>query len=353
VSLDWRGLRVLVTGHTGFKGAWLCEWLLAAGASVGGLSLPPDSESLFGDLGLGQRMSSVFIDIRDAEATRKSVADFAPDIVFHLAAQAFVRPSYADPAATFATNVLGTAYVIEAAQCASARAIVCVTSDKCYENPENGQAFVESDPMGGHDPYSASKGAAEIVAASYRRAILAPAGGPRLATARAGNVIGGGDRSADRLVPDLVRAYQTGEAPVLRNPDAVRPWQHVLEPLRGYLRLGLGLLDGEDVASGWNFGPARESEVTVGEIARRFADAWGRGALQPVLKSSSLAEAHVLRLDSGKAAAQLGWRPLLPVDEALAMTAAWWRALQSDSSQIAPFTRRQIAQYEELALAAA
>jgi CDP-glucose 4,6-dehydratase len=168
-----------------------------------------------------------------------------------------------------------------------------------------------------------------------------------LATARAGNVIGGGDRSFDRLVPDLVRAYAAGQAPVLRNPGAVRPWQHVLEPLRGYLRLGLGLLSGEDVESGWNFGPARDSEVTVGEIARRFAAAWGLGALEPVLRPSPLAEAHVLRLDSGAAAARLGWRPVLSVDEALAMTADWWRVLRADPSGIAAFTRAQIARYEE------
>jgi len=353
MSAEWRGRRVLVTGHTGFKGAWLAEWLLASGATVGGLALAPETESLFGDLGLAERMSSMFVDIRDAQATSRAIADFAPDIVFHLAAQAFVRPSYADPAATFATNVVGTAHVIEATQrVPAARAIVCVTSDKCYDNPETGQPFVETDPMGGHDPYSASKGAAEIVAASYRRAILQPAGGPRLATARAGNVIGGGDRSIDRLVPDLVRAYAAGQAPVLRNPESVRPWQHVLEPLRGYLRLGLGLLNGEDVESGWNFGPTRESEVTVGEIARRFAAAWGAGALEPVLQPSHLAEAHVLRLDSHKAATQLGWRPVLAVDKALAMTADWWRALKADPRGIAGFTRGQIARYEEAVSAA-
>jgi CDP-glucose 4,6-dehydratase len=346
MTADWGGRRVLVTGHTGFKGAWLCEQLLLEGATVGGLALPPDGESLFADLGLAGRITSVFGDIRDAEATARAVADFAPEIVFHLAAQALVRPSYADPAYTFAVNVMGTVNVIEAArQAPSSRAIVCVTSDKCYDNPGTDRAFVETDPLGGHDPYSASKAAAEIVAGCYGRAVLDPSGALRLATARAGNVIGGGDRSLDRLVPDLAKAFAAGEAPVLRHPGTVRPWQHVLEPLRGYLRLGLGLLEGEAVDGAWNFGPDPRSEVTVGELASRFASAWGAGATAPVVKTSSFVESRVLRLDSGKAAEQLGWRPVLSLDAALAMTAEWWKARAADPAGIAAFTRGQISRY--------
>ncbi|HEY4031008.1 MAG TPA: CDP-glucose 4,6-dehydratase [Caulobacteraceae bacterium] len=347
MTADYRDVRVLVTGHTGFKGAWLAEWLLAQGAVVGGLALPPDGPSLYGDLGLDSRTLSVMADILDADATHRAVADFAPDIVFHLAAQSLVRPSYADPAHTFAVNVMGTVNVIEAARAAaSVRAVVCATSDKCYENDETGRAFAEGDALGGKDPYSASKGAAEIVAGSYRRAVMPLDRRPRLATVRAGNVIGGGDRALDRLIPDLARAFAAGRAPVLRNPGAVRPWQHVLEPLRGYLALGRALLDGEAVEGPWNFGPNAEAEVTVGEIAGRFARAWGPSAPAPVIEPSPLSEAGMLRLDSAKAAAGLDWRPALGLDEAVAMTADWWRAQIADPAGIAAFTSAQIARYE-------
>ena len=347
MTSDYHGLRVLVTGHTGFKGAWLAEWLLAQGAVVGGLALPPEGPSLYGDLGLEDRTRSVMSDILDAGATCRVVADFAPDIVFHLAAQALVRPSYADPAHTFAVNVMGTVHVIEAARAApSVKAVVCATSDKCYENAETGRAFAEDDPLGGKDPYSASKAAAEIVAGSYRRAVLPLDGRPRLATVRAGNVIGGGDRALDRLIPDLARAFAAGQAPVLRNPGAVRPWQHVLEPLRGYLMVGSALLGGQDVEGSWNFGPNADAEVTVGEIAALFARAWGPSAPEPVVEPSPLSEAGILRLDSAKAAASLGWRPALHLDEAVGMTADWWRAFTDDPAGIGAFTRAQIARYE-------
>ena len=265
-----------------------------------------------------------------------------------------MRPSYADPAHTFAVNVMGTVNVIEATRRAgSVRAVVCATSDKCYENAETGRAFIETDALGGKDPYSASKAAAEIVAGSYQRAVLPLDGRLRLATVRAGNVIGGGDRATDRLIPDLASAFAAGRAPILRNPGAVRPWQHVLEPLRGYLALGQALLGGQDVEGAWNFGPDPGGEATVGEVTGLFAVAWGPGAPEPEIQQSALGEAGVLRLDSGKAAEGLGWRPALSLNEAVAMTAAWWRAFLGDPDGIAAFTRAQIARYEAAVFAAA
>jgi CDP-glucose 4,6-dehydratase len=343
----WRGVRVLVTGHTGFKGAWLCEWLLGEGAEVFGLALPPEARSLYGDLGLDRRMASSFADIRDLAAVTKAMVAAKPRIVFHLAAQALVRAAYADPVAAFATNVMGTAHVLEAARkTPSVRAVVCVTSDKCYDNHEQATAFREGDALGGRDPYSASKAAAEIVAGSWRETLFPLEGRVRLATARAGNVIGGGDWAADRLIPDIVRAIEARRPLVLRNPDAVRPWQHVLEPLRGYLTLGEGLLAGEPVEGAWNFGPGPGSEIGVADMARRFAAAAG-AELAIAIEPSPLPEAQVLRLDIAKAAAGLGWRPVFSIDDAVAQTAHWWRARAADPASIAEVTRAQIARYKE------
>jgi CDP-glucose 4,6-dehydratase len=343
----WRGVRVLVTGHTGFKGAWLCEWLLGEGAEVSGLSLPPEAPSLYGDLGLDRRMASTFADIRDPAAATRVMAEAKPQIVFHLAAQAIVRAAYADPVAAFATNVMGTAHVLEAARNApSVRAVVCVTSDKCYDNHEQAIAFREGDALGGRDPYSASKAAAEIAAGSWRETLFPLEGRVRLATARAGNVIGGGDRAVDRLIPDIVRAIDAGRPLVLRNPNAVRPWQHVLEPLRGYLALGAGLLAGDSVEGAWNFGPGPGSEIGVADMARRFAAAAGV-ELAIKIEPSPLPEAGVLRLDIAKAAAGLGWRPVLSIDDAVALSANWWKERSDDPDRIAEVTRGQIANYKE------
>jgi CDP-glucose 4,6-dehydratase len=341
----WRGVRVLVTGHTGFKGAWLCEWLLGEGAEVTGLALPPADESLFADLDLGGRLAGTFADIRDFAAVEAAVAAARPAAIFHLAAQAIVRAAYADPVAAFAVNVMGTAHVLEAARRApSVRAVVCVTSDKCYDNRDEARPFRESDPLGGRDPYSASKAAAEIVAGSWRETLMPLEGRVRLATARAGNVIGGGDRAPDRLIPDVVRAIEAGRPLVLRNPDAVRPWQHVLEPVRGYLALGAGLLAGDPAEGAWNFGPGPEAEIGVADMARRFARALGED-LAIEIEPSPLPEAQVLRLDIGKAADCLNWRPVLGVDDAIRLTADWVRARTADPASAGEVTRGQIAAY--------
>lgn len=345
------GARVLVTGHTGFKGAWLSEWLLSDGAQVAGLALPPEAgqPSLFHDLGLESRTASRFGDIRELATVEAAMSEFAPKIVFHLAAQALVRRAYADPVGTFATNVMGSVHVLDAARrCPSVEAIICVTSDKCYDNKEWVWGYRESDPLGGKDPYSASKAAAEIVAGSYRQAILPS--GIKMATARGGNVVGGGDWSEDRLVPDLTRAIGEGRQMVLRNPGALRPWQHVLELLRGYLILGHGLLAGDPVEGSWNFGPGPENEITVADLAHRFMHAWGgQAAFVPRIEPSPLIEAQTLRLDISKAHALLGWRPVLGIDETVHMTADWYRLHSASPAGAADLTRDQIASYRKLA----
>lgn len=332
----WESRSVLVTGHTGFKGGWLATWLSRLGARVHGFALdPPTSPSLFETARVAELLASdTRADLADLDALRSVLVRTQPEVIFHLAAQSLVRESYADPLATFATNVMGTAHVLEATRAvASIRAIVVVTTDKVYENRESMHAYGEQDSLGGHDPYSASKAASEIVAASYRSSFFTGchAQAPRLATARAGNVIGGGDWAKDRLVPDALRCFGAGEPLRLRFPAAVRPWQHVLEPLSGYLRLAEALLGTEGVqfARSWNFGPAEQDMASVGDVAAAIAKLWGAGARVEEFNEAHPHEAGLLMLDSRCAHEALTWRPRWPLAQAIARTVAWqreWRA---------------------------
>jgi CDP-glucose 4,6-dehydratase len=346
----YRGRRVLVTGHTGFKGGWLCHWLHRLGAEVHGIALAPETNpNLCGLSRLPERLASHrILDIRDGAATVAAVAAIKPEVVLHLAAQPLVRRSYSIPVETFATNVMGTAHVLEGLRTAgSVRACVVVTSDKCYENREWAWGYREDEAMGGHDPYSASKGAAEILAASWRRSFLAPAGIP-MATARAGNVIGGGDWSEDRIVCDAVRAMVAKQPLGLRNPGARRPWQHVLEPLGGYLALGQRLLaqGGMDFAEGWNFGPATTSIRPVRDLADRLVAAWGSGSWEDRSNPASLHEATWLALSWEKAFHRLAWRPVWDFDATVHQTVDWYRGHHVDGADARDLVDAQIAGYE-------
>jgi CDP-glucose 4,6-dehydratase len=340
----WRGKRVFVTGHTGFKGAWLSLWLSDLGANVTGYSLPPPTTpSLFDLARVKDRVRHLQGDVREEGALAQAVAEARPEIVFHLAAQSLVRASFDDPVGTYATNVMGTINLLEAARrCDGVRALVCVTSDKCYENRETPRPYREDEAMGGYDPYSSSKGCAELAAAAYRRSFFSGEDGPAIATARAGNVIGGGDWGKDRLVPDLLNGFSAGERPLIRFPSAVRPWQHVLEPLAGYLRLAEALWNRDPgAASGWNFGPDEADARPVGWIADRLAALWGDGAAWETTEEPQPHEARLLRLDSSKARQRLGWTPVWALDEALRHTVAWRRALDG-GADMADFTLEQI-----------
>ncbi len=320
------GRRVLLTGHTGFKGSWLARWLLDIGADVTGYALDPDTEpSLFASLGLDHTMDSRIGDVRDAETLAALVVEVRPEVVLHLAAQPLVRRSYAEPLYTFETNIMGTVNLLEAVRtCGDTRVVVNVTTDKVYENPGTGDAFSEDDPLGGHDPYSASKAGSEIVTASYRRAFFSGGAGAAIASARAGNVIGGGDWAADRLVPDCARALSAGESVIVRNPGSVRPWQHVLEPLSGYLHLAASLLDDPGLAGAFNFGPDPSETATVGDVVARFVTAWGDGAWETPDLGVQPHEAEQLRLDIEKSRCVLGWFPVWDFEQAVGRTARWY-----------------------------
>lgn len=345
----FRGRRVLVTGHTGFKGAWLCEWLLLLGADTAGLALPPESPDwLFPRLGLEDRMRHVLADIRGFSAVAAVFADFQPEIVFHLAAQPLVLTGYLNPKDTFDTNLAGTVNILEAVRTTpSVRAFVCITTDKCYRNKEWTWGYRENDELGGKDPYSASKAACEIAFEAYSRSYFDSRPGFGAATARAGNVIGGGDFALNRIVPDCIRALSRNLPVVLRKPEAVRPWQHVLDPLCGYLQLAACCLEDPKRFSGpYNFAPDITSDRTVGDIARRIVELWGGGEVQVEVPAGEMAESTLLRLCADKARLELGWRPRLSYDETLNLTVAWYHGVNGGASA-ADLTRLQITAYME------
>lgn len=348
----WRDRRVFLTGHTGFKGGWLALCLQRLGAEVTGLSLePPTKPSLFEVAGVASGMHSLQGDIRDLGALTAAMAAARPEVILHLAAQSLVRPSYQDPVGTYTTNVIGTLNVLLAArELPALRSMVIVTTDKCYENREWVWGYREQDPMGGHDPYSSSKGCAELLTASMRASYFPPAEharhGVAVASARAGNVIGGGDWAVDRLVPDIVRGLQSTGVAELRNPSAIRPWQHVLDPLAGYLRLAERLhTEGPMVGEAWNFGPDDSDAWSVCQVADRLVRTWGDGAsCREAADAAGPHEAQWLKLDASKARQRLGWRPRWSIGEAIDRTVAWAKAHRK-GSDMRKFTLDQISEY--------
>lgn len=351
-TLFWNGKRVFITGHTGFKGSWLSYWLSELGANVMGYALKPStSPSLFDVLSLDRSSDSVIGDIRDLNHLMKTVSEFKPEIIFHLAAQAIVRESYKDPIETFQTNVIGTANLLESVRaCNSVKAVICVTSDKCYENREWDWKYREIDSMGGWDPYSSSKGCAELVTASYRRSFFRngkqshPAG---IASARAGNVIGGGDWSKDRLIPDIMKSFSKSEPVIIRNPVSVRPWQYILDLLHGYILLAERLYDKpEKYSEAWNFGPSDDDEQSVEFITNRMIESWGKGASWKLDQGANPHEANYLKLDSSKARMHLDWSTRIDLTKALNSLTKWYKNFYTGADMI-EFTRMQIKEFEK------
>lgn len=350
----WRGKRVLITGHTGFKGGWLSLWLQSMGAEVAGYALPPPTvPSLFEKASVSRGMvASCLADVRDLERLKTAFMEHRPEVVFHLAAQALVRPSYSDPVGTYATNVMGTVNLLEASRTAKGlRAVLNITTDKCYDNQEWVWGYRECDPLGGQDPYSNSKACSELVTSAYRQSFFKPSNlaepGVSLASARAGNVIGGGDWAVDRLLPDMIRAFSTGKKVVIRYPHSVRPWQHVLEPLWGYLTLAEKLWEqGPDFAESWNFGPAEDDAKPVQWLVQRLAERWGHGAAWCLDERPQPHEAACLKLDCAKARARLGWRPRWNLETALDRTIDWYLACEH-GEDMHQWTLRQISDFVE------
>ena len=352
---SYAGKRVLVTGHTGFKGSWLCEWLLALGADITGLALPPPTDpALFDQLGLAKRMRDLRGDLRDLAVVRSAIDTVRPDFVFHLAAQSLVRLSYDQPVETYATNVMGTVNLLEAVRLGGAPCtVVAVTTDKCYENTGQAHGYHEEEPLGGHDPYSSSKGAAELVISAYRRSYFSGPESPvRLASARAGNVIGGGDWARDRIVPDCIRSLQRGEIIPVRNRQATRPWQHVLEPLSGYLWLGARLRAAGpaagDLATAFNFGPTPEATRPVATLVAEVLKHWP-GGWEDRSDPRAVHEAALLSLAIDKADRLLGWKPAWDFATTIARTVDWYRLVSTEPAAAAGHTRGQIAAYEAAA----
>lgn len=346
----YKGKKVFLTGHTGFKGSWLTLWLKSMGAEVLGYSLEPNTEpSMFEELRIYSHCRNEFANILDAKKLDEAMKQFKPDIVFHLAAQPIVRLSYSEPVLTYQTNVIGSLNVLEAARkCGSVKAFVNITTDKCYENKEVARGYKEDEPMGGYDMYSSSKGCVEIMSSSYRRSFLQSEEGYAMATARAGNVIGGGDWAADRLIPDCVRYINENKQIEIRNPIAVRPWQHVLEPLSGYLLLGKKLFEeGKKFAEGFNFGPNEDSVLKVAEVAQKVVEYYGKGEVI-VQKRDNLHEANLLMLNIEKAEKILGWTPAYTADEAIEKSVEWYKNYYNNKNiDMFDFTLNQISEYEE------
>jgi CDP-glucose 4,6-dehydratase len=332
----WRGKRVFLTGHTGFKGSWMSLWLQSLDAELTGFSLrPPTQPSLFDEASVAKGMRSIIGDIRDLACLQKTMQECQPEIVFHMAAQPLVRYSYDNPVETYATNVMGTVHLLEAVRhTPSVKAVVNITTDKCYENREWVWGYRENEPMGGYDPYSNSKGCAELVTAAYRSSFFNAQAcqqhGVAIASVRSGNVIGGGDWARDRLIPDILAAFEAGRPVTIRNPNSIRPWQHVMEPLRGYLMLAEQLYTrGTEFAEGWNFGPNDEDARPVEWIVKELAHLWGQGATWQMDEGEHPHEATYLKLDISKARSRLHWHPALRLGEALKMIAEWTKQRQA------------------------
>ena len=350
----WAGRRVFLTGHTGFKGSWLCLWLGALGAKVTGYALePPTQPSLFVQAKIGELVHSISADIRDFARLKSAIEECRPDVVLHMAAQSVVRRGFEDPIETYSSNVMGTVHVFEALRQLKHRCVVVnVTSDKCYENREWTWGYREIEPMGGRDPYSNSKGCAELVTTSFRESFFPPSAfdqhGVALGSARAGNAIGGGDWTSNQLIPDLMRAFLAKQSCLIRNPSAIRPWQFVLEPLRGYLTLAERLAeDPLSYATGWNFGPVDSDAKPVSWIADRLVSSWGNSASWRRDSATHPRESHFLKLDASKAGAYLDWHPALPLERALDWIVEWYQAFQT-GTDVRGITCSQIERYEAL-----